>query len=76
MDENVRKIADKICAAAVSGDNSSADIVTACGVAYVSMCYAFKDESVGHDQLRTVMISVIDNIASSLRVVWKDKIND
>ena len=37
MDENVKKIVENICAAAVSGENSSADIVTACGVAFVSM---------------------------------------
>lgn len=71
MDENVKKIVENICAAAVSGENSSADIVTACGVAFVSMCYAFKDESVGHDQLRNVMITVIDDIALSLRALME-----
>lgn len=71
LDDNVKKIAENICAAAVSGENSNADIVTACGVAFVSMCYAFKDESVDHDQLRNVMIRVIDDIASSLRAVME-----
>jgi len=73
IDKNIKEIADKICAAAISGSNSSADIVTACGVAFVSMCYAFKDEGVGHEELKTVMITVIDDIASSLMAVMESK---
>jgi hypothetical protein len=76
IDNNIKEIANKICAAATSGDNSSADIVTACGMAYVSICYAFKDKNVGHDELRTLMITIIDDIALSLREIMESKKND